>query len=219
MTVCVPKGDTWWFELVPARNLECVEIHQRMGLRACPSAWVRVYRGQQETALEVANDILQHWRALLAAWWGVIALTRGQVALDEAKKYASTRYQGGAVLVEHALVQEMLARAQAGLMAAEVLLERGFSGDSTSLTMGARWAARAGEEAARMAQQIFGGYGYMRDYPVERCVRDAKTAAAAGGVLVRYRPTTAEIAATPESMASSEREEVFGQGGSRCARE
>ncbi|GBD25198.1 Acyl-CoA dehydrogenase [bacterium HR30] len=201
ITVCVPgEGSAWRLQLLPAQHLGSVEVHQRMGLRACPSAWVRVHLGEPMASIEVGRETIARWRSLVAGWWAVIALARGRAALSEAVRYASVRYQGGALLIEHPLVQEMLGRAFEAVVAAEALLTRGFSGDASSLAAGTSLATQASERAAHTAQQVFGGYGYMRDYPVERCLRDVKMAAVAAGGSARLRVATAHAVCAAEGV-------------------
>lgn len=198
LAVCTREGEAWRLELLAAEGVELIEVHRRLGLRSCPSAWVRLHPGQRVAMVKVAEEAMRHCRSLIAGWWGIIALTRARAALVEAWKYASVRYQGGALLAQHRLVQEMLGRALDGVVAAETLLDRGFGGDRSSLAAGVRLAARESERAAHTAQQIFGGYGYMRDYPVERCLRDTKSAAVAAGLFTGLWGHAANLAATLE---------------------
>jgi alkylation response protein AidB-like acyl-CoA dehydrogenase len=123
-----------------------------------------------------------------------LALGIGDAALDHAVRYATERVQFGTPLSGFGGIQEKLAGAAIELAQARALLldvVPGASGEASgggpetlglhgvhSLRMGAAMAKVAASSAAMRsadeAVQIHGGYGYMRDYPVERLMRDAK---------------------------------------------
>ena len=104
----------------------------------------------------------------------------GRAALDHACRYARQRHQFGRAISENQAIQFKLADMATRLAAARSLLHeaarRKDAGERAT-----RWAAMAklhcSETAmwvATQAVQVFGGYGFMRDYPVERLMRDAK---------------------------------------------
>jgi alkylation response protein AidB-like acyl-CoA dehydrogenase len=112
---------------------------------------------------------------------GAQAVGIAQGALDAALEYANQRRQFGKKIGEHQMVAAMLADMATRTEAARQLLwaaaERIESGDPNA----ARWAAMAklfgGDTAMAVttdAVQVFGGYGYTTEYPVERMMRDAK---------------------------------------------
>ena len=181
VTVFREGPDFYQWELVPPEGLECLVVHERMGLRACTSAEVRLISRARLDTIAADPELVQDWAESVAGWWATIALSAARAALRYAADYARTRYQGGAVLARHALIQTMFGRGMEGLYAADTLLQRGFAGDRRTLRLGIRLAIRAAEQAAHTAQQVLGGYGYMRDYPVERWLRDVKMAAIASG--------------------------------------
>jgi alkylation response protein AidB-like acyl-CoA dehydrogenase len=99
----------------------------------------------------------------------------GQAALDHALAYAGEREQFGQPIREFEAIQFKLADMATRLAAGRALLERA----ARELTRG--WSAMAKLFCSEMAMyltteavQVFGGYGYMRDYPVEKLMRDAK---------------------------------------------
>ncbi len=111
---------------------------------------------------------------------GAQACGIARAALEHATRYAAERRQFGRAIGEFEAVQFKLADMATRLAAARALLleaaRRKDAGEPAR-----RWAAMAklfaSETAmwvATQAVQIFGGYGYMRDYPVERLMRDAK---------------------------------------------
>ena len=111
---------------------------------------------------------------------GAQAVGLAQGATDAAVEYARTRRQFGKPIGEHQMVGAMLADMATRTEAARQLLytaaEHISSGDHP-----ARWASMAklfcGDTAMAVttdAVQVFGGYGYTTEYPVERMMRDAK---------------------------------------------
>jgi alkylation response protein AidB-like acyl-CoA dehydrogenase len=112
---------------------------------------------------------------------GAQAVGIAQGALDAALEYANQRRQFGKRIGEHQMVAAMLADMATRTEAARQLLwaaaERISAGDPAA----PRWAAMAklfgGDTAMAVttdAVQVFGGYGYTTEYPVERMMRDAK---------------------------------------------
>jgi isovaleryl-CoA dehydrogenase len=100
--------------------------------------------------------------------------------LDRSLEYARQREQFGKKLGRFELIQEKLANMYAQLAASRLLLYQALSAvaqdprshraSATALTV----ASEASTRVALDAIQIFGGYGYMRDLPLERLARDAK---------------------------------------------
>jgi alkylation response protein AidB-like acyl-CoA dehydrogenase len=121
-------------------------------------------------------------RALASARIQVSALLCGLGcgALSHAHRYANERKQFDRLLIDFAAIQERLARGAAAVAAARALVH-----DAARLRdLGEPWgqaAARArlaAGEAAMLATdnalQVYGGYGYSREYPAERFYRDAR---------------------------------------------
>jgi alkylation response protein AidB-like acyl-CoA dehydrogenase len=104
-----------------------------------------------------------------------------QGALEAATDYAKKRVQFGHPIISFQAVQHMLANMAIDLEAARALVyavaraidsgARGFSKDSA---MAKIFASDMAMRVTTDAVQIFGGVGYMRDYPVEKMMRDAK---------------------------------------------
>jgi acyl-CoA dehydrogenase len=140
--------------------------------------------GTEGGGFSLAMQALDIGRAGVAA----LALGVAQASYEHALRYAGEREQFGSPLTGFGAVQEKLAGmairiAQARALTMEVAGEL-ESGATTSTGAPASHRARAAmakvaaSEAAMWsadeAVQIFGGYGYMRDYPVEKLMRDAK---------------------------------------------
>jgi acyl-CoA dehydrogenase len=111
---------------------------------------------------------------------GAIALGIMRRCLDECLTYARDRRSFGVPIAEHQLVQAMLAEMEIRIEATALLvrkaawsLDRGIRDPMTSSCAKA-FGADAAMLTAVDAVQVFGGYGYVKDYPVEKLMRDAK---------------------------------------------
>jgi len=112
---------------------------------------------------------------------GAQAVGIAQAALDESIKYAKERVQFGQPIGQFEFIQGMLADMATRIDAARLLVyraayskDKGQSRFSKESAMSKWFASEVAVEATRMAVQIHGGYGYTKDYTVERLYRDAK---------------------------------------------
>jgi alkylation response protein AidB-like acyl-CoA dehydrogenase len=103
------------------------------------------------------------------------------LALDTAREYLATRKQFGQALKEFQGLQWRLADMATELDAARLMVRRAahaLDNKNPKATqycaMAKRFATDAGFEVANQALQLHGGYGYLRDYPLERIVRDLR---------------------------------------------
>ena len=104
---------------------------------------------------------------------GALALGIAQAALDAAVGYARERRQFGQRIGDFQGIQFMLADMAIQVHAARQV-DAGFGGNTYEASMAKCWAADAAMKVATDAVQVFGGYGYTREFPVERFMRDAK---------------------------------------------
>jgi alkylation response protein AidB-like acyl-CoA dehydrogenase len=108
------------------------------------------------------------------------ALGIGQACLEEALKYAKVREQFGKTLAEQPVIQNMLADMGTELEAARLLcLQAAWMKDqgrphTKEAAMAKLYTAEAAGRAADAALQIHGGYGYVKEYPIERYYRDVR---------------------------------------------
>ncbi|HEV2357976.1 MAG TPA: acyl-CoA dehydrogenase family protein [bacterium] len=111
---------------------------------------------------------------------GALALGLGRAALDASIEYAAGRRAFGQPIGEFQAIQWMIADTATELDAAELLVmdaaSRAGRGESYRLagSMAKLYASEAASRAAARAVQIHGGYGFTKDYPVERIYRDVK---------------------------------------------
>jgi alkylation response protein AidB-like acyl-CoA dehydrogenase len=120
--------------------------------------------------------ILDRGRVSIAA----MALGLGRGALEMAVTYAKERSAFGKPISEYDAMQALLATSRAELDAAALLVYRAaVMADSGKLysreaSMAKLYASEAGTRACNAALQIHGGYGYTREFAVERHLRDVK---------------------------------------------
>ena len=112
---------------------------------------------------------------------GACSLGAARACLDLAREYMKTRSQFGRKLAEFQALQFKLADMATELEAARLLIHRAASKldardpDATlHCAMAKRFATDAGFAICNEALQIHGGYGYLRDFPIERYLRDAR---------------------------------------------
>ncbi|MGD8474332.1 MAG: acyl-CoA dehydrogenase family protein [Anaerolineae bacterium] len=118
---------------------------------------------------------------------GAMALGLGQAAFDEAQRYAKQRVQFGRPIAKFQAIQWMIADIATELDAARLMIYRAAARKDAGLrytkeaAMAKLYASEVAERAAYKALQIHGGYGYSREYPVERIYRDQRLCAIGEG--------------------------------------
>jgi alkylation response protein AidB-like acyl-CoA dehydrogenase len=132
--------------------------------------------GEVGKGYKVAIETLNEGRIGIGAQ--MIGLAQG--ALDHAVAYTRERKQFGKAIAEFQAVQHQLARAATELEAARLLVynsarlrdqQRPFL---TEAAMCKIFSSEVAERVASLAVNLFGGYGFVKDYPVEKLYRDAK---------------------------------------------
>ncbi|GAA4790258.1 acyl-CoA dehydrogenase family protein [Streptomyces sanyensis] len=173
--------------LVPAGTpgLTRRPVHGKLGLRGQATAelalqGVRVpasaMLGPAGKGFTVAMSALAKGRMSVAA--GCVGIA--QAALDAAVGYAGEREQFGRSIAHHQLVQELLSDIAVDVDAARLLtwrvadlVDRGRE-FATAASTAKLFASEAAVRAAGNALQVFGGYGYIDEYPVGKLLRDAR---------------------------------------------
>jgi alkylation response protein AidB-like acyl-CoA dehydrogenase len=166
-------------------GLRIGRIEDKLGMRASETAalYMEDLRIPDENLLGrlhgAFSDVLQ---VLESGRVGIAALAVGiaRAALEESLQYACERRQFGKSLADFEAIQWMLADMATETEAARLLtwraarlkdLGRPFLINASQAKL---YAAEVAMRAATKAVQIHGGYGYIKDYPVERYFRDAK---------------------------------------------
>ncbi|MGW8764536.1 acyl-CoA dehydrogenase family protein [Streptomyces sp. NPDC055815] len=160
-------------------------VHGKLGLRGQATAElvledVRVpaaaMLGPEGKGFTVAMSALAKGRMSVAA--GCVGIA--QAALDAAVRYAGEREQFGKPIASYQLVQELLSDIAVDVDAARLLtwrvadlIDRGQD-FATAASQAKLYASEAAVRAANNALQVFGGYGYIDEYPVGKLVRDAR---------------------------------------------
>jgi len=133
--------------------------------------------GDEGQGFGIAMRTLDYSRPTIAAQ----ALGIAQGAFDVAAPYTTSREQFGAPIAELQGIQFMVADMATEIEAARLLVYRAASmvdaGDPRTTLFASMAKCYASDAAMRVttdAVQLLGGYGYMREYPVERMMRDAK---------------------------------------------
>lgn len=120
-------------------------------------------------------------------------------ALEEAKSYAMQRKAFGRPICEFQDVQFMIVDMAMKLEAARLLVYRAACGAGQGLpsvyeaSLAKCFANEMVVEVTNAAMLVFGGYGYSREFPVERMARDAKAWRVAGGTVQMLRITLASF--------------------------
>jgi alkylation response protein AidB-like acyl-CoA dehydrogenase len=132
--------------------------------------------GREGDGFKIAMAALDTGRVGIAAQ----AVGIAQAALDVSLQYAKDRIQFKVPLARHQAIQIMLAEMGTMVEAARLLTLQAAhikdqGGDlSGPSAMAKLFAARTASKVASMGVQIHGGYGYSKDYPIERYFRDAR---------------------------------------------
>jgi alkylation response protein AidB-like acyl-CoA dehydrogenase len=132
--------------------------------------------GEVGKGYKVAIETLNEGRIGIGAQ--MLGLTQG--ALDHAIKYTRDRKQFGKPIAEFQAVQHQLARAATELEAARLLVYNAArlrdAGQAflTEAAMCKIFSSEVAERVTSLAVNLFGGYGFVKDYPVEKLYRDAK---------------------------------------------
>jgi alkylation response protein AidB-like acyl-CoA dehydrogenase len=182
--------------LVPTDTpgVERQEVHGKLGLRGQATAEIvfdgarvpaSAMLGPEGKGFAVAMSALAKGRMSVAA--GCVGIA--QACLDAAVGYAGQREQFGAPIAQHQLVQELIADIAVDVAAARLLtwqvadhIDRGLP-FATQSSIAKLHASEAAVRCANNALQVFGGYGYIDEYPVGKLLRDAR-------VMTLYEGTT-----------------------------
>jgi butyryl-CoA dehydrogenase len=168
------------------KGMEFGKKEKKMGIRASATREVIFTDCEVPAANLISREgmgFIVAMKTLDTSRPGVAAQAVGiaQGALDHAVDYSRTRVQFGAPISSFQAVQHMLADMGTQVEAARALtysvarmVDAGVKSVSKESAMAKLFASDVAMKVAVDAVQILGGYGYMRDYPVEKYMRDAK---------------------------------------------
>jgi alkylation response protein AidB-like acyl-CoA dehydrogenase len=181
------KGGVTAFLLEPTfRGFGVGKLERKLGIRGSPTAALHLSDcevpvenrlGEEGDGYKIALRVLDGSRPAV----GAEAVGIAQAALDAAVGYSKERHQFGQPIGTFQGVQFMLADMAIAVHGARLmvhhaasLVDRGAAATALESSMAKCFAADTAMKVATDAVQIFGGYGYTREYPVERFMRDAK---------------------------------------------
>lgn len=183
-----PEGPSFFAVEGGAKGLTPGKHEDKHGIRAsdtCPLALEDLYvpvedllGGVEGQGLKQANQVFGYTRLMVATF----GLGGGVAALERAVKYSRERVQFGTVLAQkqgytHQLLVPHAVALEAARAHIEEVARRLDTGEEDLQVEGSiakYFATEAGDRAANDAIQAFGGYGYTREYEVEKIKRDVK---------------------------------------------
>jgi alkylation response protein AidB-like acyl-CoA dehydrogenase len=180
------KGVTAFLVEKGTPGFEVGKKEKKLGIRASPTVALHfsdcaIPAGQrlgvEGEGFRIAMATLDRTRPAT----GSLAVGIAQAALDAAVGYARERQQFGQPIAAFQGIQFMLADMAMQTHAARLMVhhaarqvDAGIGGNTYEASMAKCWAGDAAMKVATDAVQVFGGYGYTREFPVERFMRDAK---------------------------------------------
>ena len=166
-------------------GLSVGKIEKKLGIRSSDTAEL-IFKdcripafnriGEEGEGYKIALTTLDYGRVGI----GAQALGIAQGAMDKAVVYSQKREQFGKTINKFQAIQFKIAEMAMEIDAARLLLYRAAlkqdSGENFTKesAMAKLFASQTAMKTANQAVQIFGGYGYMREYEIERFMRDAK---------------------------------------------
>jgi alkylation response protein AidB-like acyl-CoA dehydrogenase len=180
------KGVTAFLVEKGTPGFEVGKKEKKLGIRASPTVALHFSEcaipasqrlGAEGEGFRIAMATLDRTRPAT----GSLAVGIAQAALDAAVGYARERQQFGQPIAAFQGIQFMLADMAMQTHAARLMVhhaarqvDAGVSGNTYEASMAKCWAGDAAMRVAIDAVQVLGGYGYTREFPVERYMRDAK---------------------------------------------
>ena len=163
--------------------------------------------GEENKGFKLAMMTLDRTRPGVSA----MAVGIGRAALEFATDYSKERVQFGVPIAMHQAIQFMIADMATKVEAARlltwnsaVLLDQGIRNSKVS-SMAKRFAADSAMEITVDAVQVYGGYGFIKEYPVEKLMRDAKIMQLYEGTSQIQRLVIAKEVLLPRPSASAPR--------------
>jgi acyl-CoA dehydrogenase len=168
-----------------APGVSVMKKEDKLGQRASDTAQIQFedveipaenLLGEENHGFRLAMMTLDRTRPGVAA----LAVGIGRAAMEFATEYSKERVQFGVPIAMHQAIQFMIAdmatKVEAGRLLvwqSAVLLDQGRR-NTLAASHAKRFAADSAMEIATDAVQVYGGYGFIKEYPVEKLMRDAK---------------------------------------------
>ncbi len=188
-----PNTDTLGIFVVPS-NIKGLSRLKRIGLMGCKAADAWAVNFKDVSLMQIdrinlenanllksiaAGDVGNILHSINSAIIASVCLGISNAAFKEAKEYAQARKTFGVPIAQHQIVSFMLADMNTDIAAIrsmifEIIQGNGM-GDQKLAVSAKDFALEAAARLTTDAVQLFGGYGYTKDYPVEKFMRDAKT--------------------------------------------
>lgn len=179
------KGITAFVVDMKSEGVSCGKPEHKMGLIGCATSDIileNVRVAKEDMLGELNQGFTNAMKTLDVGRIGVAAQSIGvaQAALDEAIQYAKDRKQFGRRIADFQGISFMIAEMATKLQAAKHLVyDAAYKKDTnqnatTAASMAKFYASEVCNEICAKAVQIHGGYGYMKDYRVERLYRDCR---------------------------------------------
>jgi len=164
---------------------EVIRVEEKLGLHASDTCQIaltdvrihkRLMLGKEGEGLKIALANLEGGRIGIAAQ----AVGLARAALEEATHYAKERITFGKPIFEHQAIAFRLASMATEIEAARQLvhyaarLKEAGQPCLNEASMAKLFASEMTERVCSSALQVFGGYGYLKDFPIERIYRDAR---------------------------------------------
>jgi alkylation response protein AidB-like acyl-CoA dehydrogenase len=181
-----PKGISALMIPADAEGISYGKKEEKMGWNAQPTRMISF----DDVRVPVANRLGEEGQGFAIAMEGLdggriniatCSIGTAQQALEEATAYAQERKQFGSAIAEFQATQFKLADMLTELVAARQMvrlaaykLDTNDAQASTYCAMAKRFATDVGFNVCNDALQLLGGYGYIREYPMERHVRDTR---------------------------------------------
>ena len=180
-------GASWIIAAQGQEGLKITEQKQLLGMKGC-TFYTLTFNGCKVSREAVlSGNAAEIYQTVFTLYMAAVASGIAAGALKEAIAYDNQRVQFGKKIAQFENTQQVLAQmlAQSEASAALVygaaqVLDAGENA-AVAAAMAKSFAADVAARASKIAVQLMGGYGYSREYPVERKMRDAKMTEILGG--------------------------------------
>ncbi|MCX8125134.1 MAG: acyl-CoA/acyl-ACP dehydrogenase [Spirochaetes bacterium] len=181
--VCIPHNNTWHICYFETLDSVLLQPHNTHGLRGMMYS----ARFNSLPTQSFVIDVSRMMFFIACLWLGIAAIALGIAtsAYDKTLQYANQRYQRGGIIKHIESVQMLLGTAFAYINTAQKMLFNFDMCDSSSLLHHAAVSkltvTTLCTQAVTNCLQVFGGYGYMEDFGIEKKFRDCTTLQTIGG--------------------------------------